>query len=99
MIKAENNRQVRLKRQFNREAAEWTVVRKKAKMAYFIQNNSEREAILESLGFDLIEATMKNDQLREASTQKLAEVSNFKSFNERFSSNLNINHQETGNGN
>ena len=98
-IKAKNNRQMKLKRQFNKEAAEWTAVRKKAKMAYFIQNNSEREAILESLGFDLIEATMKNDRLREASAQKLAEVSNFKSLNERFSSNLNINLQVTGNGN
>ena len=36
---------------------------------------------------------MKNDRLREASAQKLAEVSNFKSLNERFSSNLNINLQ------
>ena len=52
-IKAKNNRQMKLKRQFNKEAAEWTAVRKKAKMAYFIQNNSEREAILESLGFVL----------------------------------------------
>ena len=98
-IKAQNNRQMKLHRQFNKEAAEWTVVRKKAKMAYFIQNNSEREAILENLGFDLIEATMKNDQLREASAQKLAELSKLKALNERFSSRLSLNHQDTGNGN
>ena len=98
-IKAEKSRQERLKRQFNREAAEWTVVRKKAKMAYFTQNNPERVAILENLRFDLINSLMENDQLREASAQKLAELSKLKALNERFSSRLSLNHQDTGNGN
>ena len=99
VINAEKGQQERLKRQFNREAAEWTVVRKKTKMAYFTQNNPERVAILENLRFDLINSLMENDQLRLASAQKLAELSKLKELNERFSSRLSLNHQETGNGN
>ena len=64
VIKAEKGQQERLKRQFNREAAEWTVLRKKAKIAYFAQNNPERVAVLENLRFNLINSLMENDQLR-----------------------------------
>ena len=98
-IKAENNRQKRLNRQSNKEAAERTVIRKKAKRAYFIQKHPEREAILENLGLDLIETTMENDRLKEAINKKLAGVSNYKSLKEGFSSTLITNHQDTGNGN
>ena len=49
--------------------------------------------------FNLINSLMENDQLRLASAQKLAELSKLKELNERFSSRLSLNHQETGNGN
>ena len=98
-IKGLKVRQERLKRQFNREAAEWTVVKKKAKIAYFAQNNPERVAVLENLRFNLINSLMENDQLRLASAQKLAELNKLKELNEKISSRLSLNHQETGNGN
>jgi hypothetical protein len=68
-------------------------------MAYFTQNNPERVAILENLRFDLINSLMENDQLREATAQKLAELSKLKAHNERISYRLSLNHQDTGNGN
>ena len=63
-IKAEKIRQKKLDVQFKKEAAEWTVIRKRAKKAYYKQNNPERVAILEEMKLDLIELTMENDKVK-----------------------------------
>ena len=97
--KAEKARQASLKQQFNREAAEWTAVKKRARIAYFKQNNPVRVAVLDDLKFNEINILMENDQLRLASAQKLAELNKLKALNERISSRLSLNHQETGNRN
>ena len=90
-IKAEKIRQKKLDIQFKKEAAEWTVIRKMAKKAY----NPEREAILEDMKLDLIEMTMENDKVKVATAQKLAENSELQAQNERLSSNLITNYQQT----
>ena len=98
-IKEENDRQTKLKSQFNREAAEWTVVRKRARIAYFKHSNSEQETNLMNADFDIIETSMENDTLKEAITQKVAEASNYAKLKERMASTLSNNNQATENGN
>ena len=97
--KAEKARQSSLNKQFNREAAEWTVVKKRAKIAYLKQNNPVRVAELKDLMMNEIGILMDNNDLKLATAQKLAEINKLKELNERISSRLNLNHNETRNGN
>ena len=85
--------------QFNRDAAEWTVVRKRARIAYFKHSNSEQETNLMNADFDIIETSMENDTLKEAIAQKVAEASNYAKLKERMASTLSNNNQATENGN
>ena len=97
--KAEMVRQANLNKHFNREAAKWTVVKKRAKIEYLKQNNPVRGAELKDLMMNEIGILMDNNELKLATAQKLAEINKLKELNERISSRLNLNHNETGNGN
>ena len=97
--KAKKVRQANLNKQFNRDAAKWTVVQKRAKIEYLKQNNPVRVAELKDLMMNEIVILSDNNDLKLATAQKLAEIKRLKELNERISSRLNLNHNETGNGN
>ena len=97
--KAEKVRQANLNKQFNRDAAKWTVVQKRAKIEYLKQNNSVRVAELKDLMMNEIVILSDNNDLKLAAAQKLAEIKRLKELNARISSRLNLKHNETGNGN
>ena len=56
-------------------------------------------AELKDLMMNEIGILMDNNDLKLATAQKLAEINKLKELNERISSRLSLNHQETGNGN
>ena len=81
-------------------AAEWTIVRKRAKVAYLKDSNKELETKLrEEIPFDILETNIKRDNKKLAVAQKLAEIEKYKELKKRMTSILNHNDQMTGNGN
>ena len=96
---AEKDRQVSLNKQFKIDAARWTVVQKKTKIANLKQKNPVREAELKDLIMKEVVIRTDNNDIKLATEQKLAEIKRLKELNARISSSLNLKLNKTGNGN
>ena len=96
---AEKDRQVSLNKQFKIDAARWTVVQKKAKIANLKQNNPVREAELKDLIMKEVVIRTDSNDIKLATEQKLAKIKRLKELNVRISSSLNLKLNKTGNGN
>ena len=85
--------------EFNKIAAEWIIVRKRAKVAYLKWSNEDLETKLQEADFDILETDIKRDNKKLAIAQKLAEIEKYKELKKRMTSILSRNDQVTGNGN